>query len=120
MNIIQSYDRTWLTINLATQKDCVEHFAGRLLEYLIMNITAWDKLSIQQLVGTVMEFMNPSNGDRYAEFYHHFRSTMVFGGPNSMFNHSIYAIWQKLAPFRHFANGNLLSQMTLKMKYCKI
>ena len=87
----------------------MEHFAGRLVEYLVTNITAWDKPSIAQLVNTTLMFMSPTNGDRYAEFHRHFRRTIRLEGRYSLFEESIYAIWQKLAPFRDIARGKLRS-----------
>ena len=107
---VNKFKSKWLKIIiiLAVQKDCVEHFAGRLVEYLVLNVTAWDKASIMQLAKTLLKFMSPSNGNRYEEFFHHYQSAWKFEGPGNLFTKPIYAVWQKFASLRDIARGIIL------------
>ena len=84
----------------------VKHFAGRLVEYLMMNMTKWDAPSLNQLIAALLNVMSPANGEKYAEMHRLINKAIQHDVSNNWQNRSLYAIWQKLAPLRELAQGN--------------
>ena len=94
----------------------VHHFAGRLVEYMMMNMTKWDGPSLNQLVATIMNIMAPANGEKYAEMHRLVKKSIGRDMANNWKNRSLFAIWQKLAPLRELAQGKRISEIIKAQK----
>ena len=99
--------------HLETQKMVVKHFASRLVQYLVINMTKWDAHSLNQVVAAVLNAMAPSNGEKYAET-HRLINRSLQQDMRTYWNHkSLFAIWQKLAPLRELAQRKLKTKLIL-------
>ena len=98
-----NYSQVTKKCNSETQKMMVKHFAGRLVQYMVTNMTKWDAHSLNQIIAALMNVMAPANGEKYAELHRLVKRSIHQDMGNCWKNRSLFAIWQKLAPLRELA-----------------
>ena len=91
------------------QNELVEHFAARLDEYLIMNVTTWSADAILYQMLPILKIMDHERSMNWMQEENFIREQIngaTFQAQEGLFtNKTIGMLWQKLRPVRRLAKG---------------